>query len=422
MAQYTGNGNQKITLGEQTSADGLVFRGVASIDTVTATSKITRENKQDTSAFLLLDTTTNLLWHYKTASNGWIQAGGSTFDTTTLNLVSRFALKLNIADTSNIKYVNTYGIQTVNGAKTFTTAPTFSTALLGGSGGTGITTFGAVNRIPYASSTTALTTNANLTFDETVLLLRKNSSGNTFATLPNISVENTNTSGNSYSSIVVKANNSAVIGDILADGLGSIIAGGAVLFRTVTNHPFVLQTNVQNRIIIDASGTVLINNLAGTIGYITIGHASGTATGNYYASFAYNGTHIGDIEQSGTTAVAYVTTSDKRLKTPLRSWSLGDKFDNLPIGEFNWLKDGTVAHGTLAQDLYKVYPDAVHVGGSDVKSDPWGVDYGKLTVPLIAEVKSLRSRVKTLEQEQATTTQQLNDLTAKFNQYISTHP
>jgi hypothetical protein len=76
MAQYPGNGNQKITLGEQTSADGLVFRGVASIDTVTATSKITRANKQDTSAYLLLDTVTNLLWHYKTASNGWIQAGG----------------------------------------------------------------------------------------------------------------------------------------------------------------------------------------------------------------------------------------------------------------------------------------------------------------------------------------------------------
>ena len=81
-AQYPSNGNQKITLGEQTTADGLIFRGVASIDTVTATSKITRANKQDTSAFVLLDTTTNLLWHYKTSSNGWIQAGGGTSVTT----------------------------------------------------------------------------------------------------------------------------------------------------------------------------------------------------------------------------------------------------------------------------------------------------------------------------------------------------
>ena len=76
LAQYQGNSNQKITLGEQTTADGLVFRGVASIDTVTATSKITRANKQDTSAYLLLDTVTNLLWHYKIGSNAWTQAGG----------------------------------------------------------------------------------------------------------------------------------------------------------------------------------------------------------------------------------------------------------------------------------------------------------------------------------------------------------
>jgi len=90
VAQYTGNAGQKITLGEQTTADGLVFRGVASIDTVTSTSKITRANKQDTSAFLLLDTVTNLLWHYKTASNGWIQAGGgvsvSSFSASTTGL------------------------------------------------------------------------------------------------------------------------------------------------------------------------------------------------------------------------------------------------------------------------------------------------------------------------------------------------
>lgn len=86
LAQYQGNAGQKITLGEQTTADGLVYRGVANIDTVTATSKITRANKQDTSAFILLDTVTNLLWHYKTGSNGWIQAGGSTLDTATMLL------------------------------------------------------------------------------------------------------------------------------------------------------------------------------------------------------------------------------------------------------------------------------------------------------------------------------------------------
>ena len=80
-------------------------------------------------------------------------------------------------DSTAIAYVNTYGTQTVNGAKTFTTAPTFSTALLGGSGGTGITTFGAATRIPYAASTTALTTSANITFvGDSSLVLTKDAS------------------------------------------------------------------------------------------------------------------------------------------------------------------------------------------------------------------------------------------------------
>lgn len=70
MAQYQGNANQKITLGEQTSADGLVYRGVAA-DT-------TRKPSVDTMAFILLDTNTNIIWQYKKAvNNAWTRVGGS---------------------------------------------------------------------------------------------------------------------------------------------------------------------------------------------------------------------------------------------------------------------------------------------------------------------------------------------------------
>jgi len=71
LAQYPSNGNQKITLGEQTTADGLIYRGVAATDTV-------RKPSIDTMAYMVLDTTTNIMWHYKKAtSNAWLRVGGS---------------------------------------------------------------------------------------------------------------------------------------------------------------------------------------------------------------------------------------------------------------------------------------------------------------------------------------------------------
>jgi len=71
LAQYPSNGNQKITLGEQSSADGLVYRGLAA-DT-------TRKPSIDTMAYIILDTATNIQWHYKKAvSNAWVKIGGTT--------------------------------------------------------------------------------------------------------------------------------------------------------------------------------------------------------------------------------------------------------------------------------------------------------------------------------------------------------
>lgn len=81
VAQYQGNANQKITLGEQTTADGLVYRGIRA-DT---TSKIVPFS--DTSAYIILDTVEKTLWLYKAGQiPKWQQVGGSTLDTATMLL------------------------------------------------------------------------------------------------------------------------------------------------------------------------------------------------------------------------------------------------------------------------------------------------------------------------------------------------
>ena len=59
FAQYPNNSGQKITLGEQTSADGLIWRGRTS-DTANLMT-----NKLDTSVYLVLDTMTEAMWLYR---------------------------------------------------------------------------------------------------------------------------------------------------------------------------------------------------------------------------------------------------------------------------------------------------------------------------------------------------------------------
>jgi len=193
-----------------------------------------------------------------------------------------------------------------------------------------------------------------------------------------------------------------------------------------------------NAMTLGASGGVNLNTYAvdgfrvnqQTAGGYCVVNCAYNNSGTYYYDYFTNAnetTVYGSITSNGSTTT-YATTSDKRLKTSLRSWSLGDKFDQIPIGEFTWKESGVIGHGTLAQDLYQIYPDAVVKGDDGAMPDPkktgstWSVDYGKLTVPLIAEVKSLRSRVKTLEQDQATVLEAINQLKAEFNQYKKDHP
>jgi len=125
-AQYPSNGNQKITLGEQTTADGLIYRGVAATDTV-------RKPSIDTMAYMVLDTTTNIMWHYKKAtSNAW--------------------LRLNLLPSDTASMLTNYW-----------RSGRFSGTLPVANGGTNATTFNAANRVIYSSSATQLTNSGDFT-------------------------------------------------------------------------------------------------------------------------------------------------------------------------------------------------------------------------------------------------------------------
>lgn len=111
-----------------------------------------------------------------------------------------------------------------------------------------------------------------------------------------------------------------------------------------------------------------------------------------------NGTAVGSIT-FGSSATAYNTTSDQRLKNTVneRTNSSLDLLNQIQIHDFTWKGDAhnNLYTGVYAQELYDVYPHAVT---RPIKaSDNWMVDYSKLTPVIVASIQDLDIKLKDIE-------------------------
>ena len=143
-----------------------------------------------------------------------------------------------------------------------------------------------------------------------------------------------------------------------------------------------------------AATTALCIGYTGGAGMYGIDLKSGT-TGPTDALYFEN--YLGSVQGSITvtnSAVAYNTTSDRRLKENIALTARGlDALLKISVNDFNFIEDPKKARvqGFIAQDLYKLYPEAVAVGGDDAKKKPWGVDYGRLTPLLVRSLQELKT-------------------------------
>lgn len=136
---------------------------------------------------------------------------------------------------------------------------------------------------------------------------------------------------------------------------------------------------------------------------------SAAATGGNYIRFMIAGATIGSVDRVGaTSAVAYSTTSDARLKRSIQQATKTNVLQQTIIRDFEWLADGSRARGVFAQEAVTVAPFAVTVGSDEMKDGhlvkPWGVDYSKYVPDLIvgwqqhdATIQSLAARIAALE-------------------------
>ena len=134
--------------------------------------------------------------------------------------------------------------------------------------------------------------------------------------------------------------------------------------------------------------------------------------------FRRNGTQIGSITQSGTTGVAYNTSSDYRLKENVSyDFDATSRLKQLKPARFNFIDDKDITvDGFIAHEVSNIVPEAINgeKDGTETYLDDkdkeqtrpvyQGIDQSKL-VPLlvkslqeaIAEIDTLKTKVAALE-------------------------
>jgi hypothetical protein len=128
---------------------------------------------------------------------------------------------------------------------------------------------------------------------------------------------------------------------------------------------------------------------------------------------------VGSIRYDGAAGVTYNITSDQRLKENIHSSKFGlEVLKAVKVYDYNFKADSkkTLSTGVLAQELHKVYPQAVTVGGADEKTNPWQVDYSKLVPMLVKSVQELSDKVESLASEKAQLSAELKRKDATYTE------
>jgi hypothetical protein len=109
----------------------------------------------------------------------------------------------------------------------------------------------------------------------------------------------------------------------------------------------------------------------------------------------------GVISHSGVTSVTYGTSSDQRLKENIvDAPNALDKVMDIKVRSYDWKEDDAhVEYGLVAQEVNQVYGEPIGVGGEDVKSEPWNIEYGRLTPILLKAIQELKAELDATKAE-----------------------
>jgi hypothetical protein len=281
--------------------------------------------KSDTAAYFVLDTVNINLYTYKASATGrkWRQLG---------------------ADTASIAYVNTYGTQTVNGAKTFSSTITGARFDPTSSSATGNGMYlPASNTIAFSTADTRR------------------------MTITSIGLVGINTSSPSQQLTV---NGNISTGNLLIENTGT-----SVNFGAINNGYFALLSGV--------GAEAMRITTSQTIGIGTATPQSG------YRLHVVDSVYVG----GNVSASAYTTRSDFNLKDDIfdLKYGLNDVLKLQPV-EYTYKSNGSKQLGFIAQDIGTILPEVVSF------EESMSVNYQAIIPILTKAIQEQQAQIEALKQ------------------------
>jgi hypothetical protein len=179
-------------------------------------------------------------------------------------------------------------------------------------------------------------------------------------------------------------------------------AGGLAFYLANGSAAFSFWTGGTKRLSIPGSGELLVNAAApvqncrvliasdSSVNNSLVLQNYNGAAGGFFQLFLNSGAGVaGSISHSGSTSIAFNTTSDARLKIDHGRATNLEALRGVVVHDFRWKADGRWDRGVFAQDAAAVFPRAVTEGTDDRTESgdlarPWMTDYSKFVPDLIA--------------------------------------
>jgi len=206
-------------------------------------------------------------------------------------------------------------------------------------------------------------------------------------------------------------------GSSASGGVTTISSGSTAIILNNTSSPTTIAMNFYA-----ANSTIMTLNQQGTLSlpygarpytYLECMDLSGTSQWNYVSnltqglgaslnvlgnntfSFQQSGTENASLDTNGNlTAQNFFSVSDERYKKNISTITdAGILLKQIRGVRFDWLRDGSADIGVIAQEVYKVMPEAIVSTNTNMLT----VAYTKIIPLLIETIKDLQLRVEVLE-------------------------